>query len=201
MASNYVSRYTGEQIDGAVSYYLGFGASRNKQEILIGIEETDWKDIDNGEGGIYFGKYYILINLTGLSQIGGDPIVFFTDENGNKWELDHTFGSATSPERLMCYSNLKISGNIHIISPFATITDPAQVAGTNLGEISILPSDTSREYLGDYYVVGSGGITGEWANCTESTNAPAGSYLYVVAMEESGAARYCYVPAPAQTNS
>lgn len=127
MTTQYTSIHSGVDIDRAVSYYKSLDTyGRTILSVPIaGGDEGNWKDVstDNPVVGNNSSKYYIKITLTGSYKLGGAPLVYFVDNNGQQWYIDHIFKPLSTEgsfdpsniQDIYCLSNTKISGAVIII--------------------------------------------------------------------------------------
>lgn len=87
-------------------------------------EPSEGEDVLVGETKIYKKKAnnYIKIKLTGTYKLGGAPLVYFVDNNGQQWYVDHIFTpmktdgtfDPSNIQYIYCLSNAKIAGAIVI---------------------------------------------------------------------------------------
>lgn len=140
--TQYTSIHSGVDIDRAVSYYKSidsYGRSVINCPIEGYINEEqngDWKLVSSATGtdknkltGVT-ANYYIKITLSGAYKIGGAPIVYFVDNTGQKWEIDHIFdeGILNPQEKISysiyCLSNTNIySGSIVMVGTLSNTKD------------------------------------------------------------------------------
>lgn len=115
--AQYTSIHSGIDIDKAVSYFNSIQAY-GRTILSVDVENTtDWKvrgniaDADTNNIYIKDGSesvFYIKIQLSGSYQLGGAPIVYFIDNEGQKWDLNYIYrgGTEEDPTRIICcYSN------------------------------------------------------------------------------------------------
>lgn len=140
--TQYTSIHSGVDIDKAVSYYKSidsYGRSIINCPIkgyIEGKQDGDWKLVSSATGtdknkltGVT-SIYYIKISLSGVYKIGGAPIIYFVDDNGQKWEIDHIFDNnivdptPQTTQTVYCLSNTNtISGNIIVVGNLTDTTD------------------------------------------------------------------------------
>lgn len=129
MSTQYTSIHSGIDIDKAVSYYKSI-ETYGRTILSVPIEENNWIDTpDNktsGADSLVVGEnpsnYYVKITLSGTYKLGGAPSVYFVDNNGQQWYIDHIFtplstnGSfdPTNIQNIYCLSNIKMAGAIVI---------------------------------------------------------------------------------------
>lgn len=137
--NQYTSIHSGVDIDRAVSYYKSMDAY-GRTILSVPITTENWIEIEDedrnngfdilfdeklvGETTIYQKKAnnYIKIKLAGTYKIGGAPLVYFVDNNGQQWYIDHIFTplstsgnfDPTNIQNIYCLSNIKIAGAIVI---------------------------------------------------------------------------------------
>ena len=128
--TQYTSIHSGVDIDRAVSYYKSIDSyGRTILSVPIaGGDEGDWKNVNGATGtdkekltGVTT-KYYIKITLSGTYKLGGAPLVYFVDDSGQQWYIDHIFTplstdgnfDPTNIQYIYCLSNTKIAGAIVI---------------------------------------------------------------------------------------
>lgn len=129
MAEQYVSKFSGVQIDAAVAYYNAIEQAGRKV-ITVEIKDTDWKGSSK--------PYSLGITLSGVSNIGGattspapdagipSPIVYFLSNGDNKrWDLDYDYNYENGKGTITCYSNLKVSGRMIIVTVLSNSVDAA----------------------------------------------------------------------------
>lgn len=140
--TQYTSIHSGVDIDRAVSYYKSIDSyGRNIINCSIkgcieGEQDGDWKLVSSAIGtdknkltGVT-SIYYIKISLSGVYKIGGAPIIYFVDNNGQKWEIDHIFDNnivdptPQTTQTVYCLSNTNtISGNIIVVGNLTDTTN------------------------------------------------------------------------------
>lgn len=155
--TQYTSIHSGVDIDRAVSYYKSID-SYGRTILSVKITENDWKDVNSATGtdkekltGVTT-KHYIKITLSGTYKLGGAPLVYFVDSNGQQWCIDHIFtptktGEEFDPsnvQNIYCLSNIKISGAVIItcnLTDIKTIveggTGPAMSASISSDSVSV----------------------------------------------------------------
>ena len=125
--TQYTSIHSGVDIDKAVSYYNSIDAY-GRNVINCPVLTNNWKLVSSATGtdrtkltGVS-ANYYIKITLSGTYKIGGAPIIYFIDNNGQKWEIDHIFDQGilnpaeNTQYSIYCLSNTNIySGSIVMV--------------------------------------------------------------------------------------
>jgi hypothetical protein len=132
MASNYVSKFSGVEIDKAVAYYNAIQTAGRKI-IEVAVKDTDWKEATTG--------YTITITLKGASNIAGStksiysPTLYFLDEVCDKWEMNYnyTYNEADGIGKIICYSNANKTGTIIIMGIMSDDTVSTIVTETTTG--------------------------------------------------------------------
>jgi hypothetical protein len=133
--TQYTSIHSGVDIDRAVSYYKSID-SYGRSIINCPIQTSNWKSVSSATGtdknkltGVT-SIYYIKISLSGVYKIGGAPIIYFVDNNGQKWEIDHIFDNdivdptPQTTQTVYCLSNTNtISGNIIVVGNLTDTTN------------------------------------------------------------------------------
>lgn len=117
MADNqYITNYSGPQIDAAVSAFMQTKYAR--RSILSHTIASDvWQATDNG--------YYIDIQLSGIYALGEYPVIYFLDASGNRYELDYMMLERDSAAPyIRIQSNIKIAGRLVEITNISS--DPTQ---------------------------------------------------------------------------
>lgn len=165
--TQYTSIHSGVDIDKAVFYYKSLD-TYGRTILSVPITTENWTEIKNEDRtsglGILFDEIlvdetttyikkannYIKITLTGTYKLGGAPLVYFVDEKGQQWYIDHVFtptetGEEFDPsniQNIYCLSNTDIAGAIVItcnLTDIKTINED----GTE-SEISASVADVSE---------------------------------------------------------
>lgn len=137
--NQYTSIHSGVDIDRAVSYYKSIDAY-GRTILSVSVTTEDWieindEDRNNGLGILFDEKLvnetniytkkannYIKIKLTGTYKLGGAPLVYFVDNNGQQWYTDHIFTPTktgeefdpTNIQEIYCLSNISMNGAVII---------------------------------------------------------------------------------------
>ena len=125
----YTSIHSVVDIDRAVSYYKSID-SYGRTILSVPVTIGNWLDVPEnksagGDDSIVGGNssnYYIKITLSGTYKLGGAPLVYFVDSNGQQWYIDHIFTPLSTDgnfdpsniQNIYCLSNIKIAGAIVI---------------------------------------------------------------------------------------
>ena len=108
-ATGFVSQYTGEQIEQAISAYLN-GNTKTTVTVNVSATETSWKI--NSLTSSFPAKYYTEIALSGSFNVGNYPDVFIVDNNGVKIIPDVDYSAKNGTFKV--YSNAMVAGVIVI---------------------------------------------------------------------------------------
>ena len=105
-AGNFVSQYTGDQIEQAISAYLN---GNTKTTVTVNVSGTAqyWKTSTNPSA-----KYYTEIALSGSFDVGNYPDIFILDNNGEKMIPDVDYSAKNGTFKV--YSNTVVDGVIVI---------------------------------------------------------------------------------------
>ena len=106
---DFVSRYTGAQIEQAISAYLN-GNTKTTVTVSVSATETSWKT--NPSTSSFPAKYYTEIALTGAYNVGNYPDIFLVDSSGVKIIPDVDYSAKNGTFKI--YSNTMVSGVIVI---------------------------------------------------------------------------------------
>ena len=134
--TQYTSIHSGVDIDRAVSYYKSID-SYGRSIINCRVTTNDWNSVssvitepDKTKLSGVTSVYYIKISLSGVYKIGGAPIIYFVDDDGQKWEIDHIFDNdivnptPQTTQTVYCLSNTNtISGNIIVVGNLTDTTN------------------------------------------------------------------------------
>ena len=105
-AGNFVSQYTGDQIEQAISACLN---GNTKTTVVAKVSATTeyWKTSTNPSA-----KYYTEIALSGSFDVGNYPDIFIVDNNGVKIIPDVDYSAKNGTFKV--YSNTVVDGVIVI---------------------------------------------------------------------------------------
>lgn len=124
----YISKFSGVDIDRAVAYYKATAGSR--VILKVDVSTGDWVD----SSGSSYGKYKVQIVASGSERVSNTgplptnsnaldepPQVYFIEDSGAgqpaaKWDLNYTYEQIDNNNAITCYSNKKIAGDIVIVS-------------------------------------------------------------------------------------
>lgn len=129
--ADYVSNYTGAEIDAAVGAYL---TGNTRSTIVVSVQEDKWKDRPNTIQ--LDGKYYIRIQCTGSSYIGHMPECFLiTTPVGERITpslLYFAEGASDGVTDIFIGSNTKFSCDVVLIgsSPISPVSGTVVVNPT-----------------------------------------------------------------------
>ena len=103
---DFVSRYTGTDIEQAISAYLN---GNTKTTVIVNVSATAqyWKTSD-----VSSAKYYTEITLTGTYDVGNYPDIFLVDNSGVKIISDVDYSAKNGTFKV--YSNIMVNGVIVI---------------------------------------------------------------------------------------
>ena len=144
--TQYTSIHSGVDIDRAVSYYKSID-SYGRSIINCPVTTGNWKlvaeattDPDKTKLSGVTAIYYIKISLSGVYKIGGAPIIYFIDNTGQKWEIDHIFDDGIlNPQKntsysIYCLSNTNIySGSIVMVGTLSNTKDGGENITITIG--------------------------------------------------------------------
>lgn len=109
-ATGFVSQYTGEQIEQAISAYLN-GNTKTTVIVNVSATETSWKT--NPSTSSFPAKYYTEIALSGSFDVGNYPDIFIVDNSGVKIIPDVDYSAKNGTFKV--YSNAMVAGIVVII--------------------------------------------------------------------------------------
>ena len=149
-ATGFVSQYTGDQIEQAISAYLN---GNTKTTVTVSVSATNqyWKTSTGSSA-----KYYTEIALTGSYDVGNYPDIFLVDNSGVKIVPDVDYSAKNGTFKI--YSNTMVSGIVVINGTKTT----GQMISFTVRSGS--PSSYTEKYTkivndGDnFYTVYSGGV-------------------------------------------
>ena len=108
-ATGFVSQYTGDQIEHAVSSYLN-GNTKTTVTVNVSATNTSWKA--NSSASSFPEKYYTEIALSRSFNVGNYPDIFIVDNNGVKNIPDVDYSAKNGTFKV--YSNAMVAGGIVI---------------------------------------------------------------------------------------
>lgn len=116
--SQYVSKFSGVNIDRAVAYYNDMQRI-GRTIIQIPIIANNWIDSSGDDTSI--ANYYIDITASGVNTISSaalalPPQVYFLDSTGLRWETEYRFAVVNNENCVRCFSNAKKAGTMVIVS-------------------------------------------------------------------------------------
>lgn len=116
MSNPYISNYTGEEIDRAVSIYNNSKLSR-RLSIVVPVDDDQWIQ-QSGEDYLYF----MDITLRGFYNTGDCPIIYFLDNDQNRFDIDYTvLRTVSNISTIRVYSNINIDGYIVEVSNMSAV--------------------------------------------------------------------------------
>ena len=110
-ATGFVSQYTGEQIEQAISAYLN-GNTKTTVIVNVSATKTSWKT--NPLTSSFPAKYYTEIALSGSFYVGNYPDIFIVDNSGVKIIPDVDYSNVAANKTFKIYSNTMVAGVVVI---------------------------------------------------------------------------------------
>lgn len=108
---DFVSQYTGAQIEQAISAYWN-GDTRTTVIINITATPAIWK---TNSSTAFSAKYYADIVMSGSLNVGNYPDIFIVDNNGVKIIPDVDYSNVAANKTFKVYSNTMVNGVVVII--------------------------------------------------------------------------------------
>ena len=148
---DFVSQYTGAQIEQAISAYLN-GNTKTTVAVNVSATATSWKT--NPSTSSFPAKYYTEIATSESFYVGNYPDIFIVDSSGVKIIPDVDYSAKNGTFKV--YSNTMVAGVIVINGARTTMTIFTVRSGS--------PSSYTEKYTkmvnyGDnFYTVYSGGV-------------------------------------------
>lgn len=105
---DFVSQYTGDQIEQAISAYLN-GNTKTTVPVNVLATSTYWKPNSSMS---FSAKYYTEIALTGDYNVGNYPDIFLVDSSGVKIIPDVDYSAKNGTFKV--YSNIMVNGVVVI---------------------------------------------------------------------------------------
>lgn len=145
---DFISQYTGAQIEQAISAYLN---GNTKTTVIVSVSGTDryWKTSTGSSA-----KYYTEIALSGSFDVGNYPDIFIVDNSGVKIIPDVDYSAKNGTFKV--YSNTMVSGIV--------VINGTRTTGVSFTVRSGSPSSYTEKYTkivnygDDFYTVYSGGV-------------------------------------------
>lgn len=106
---DFVSQYTGGQIEQAISAYLN-GNTKTTVIVNVSATTTSWKT--NSSTSSFSAKYYTEIATSGSFYVGNYPDIFIVDNSGVKIIPDVDYSAKNGTFKV--YSNTMVAGVIVI---------------------------------------------------------------------------------------
>lgn len=105
---DFVSQYTGAQIEQAIGAYLN---GNTKTTVVVNVSATTqyWKTSTGSSA-----KYYTEITLTGTYDVGNYPDIFIVDSSGVKIIPDVDYSNVAVNKTFKVYSNTMVNGVVVI---------------------------------------------------------------------------------------
>lgn len=108
-AGNFVSQYTGDQIEQAISACLN-GNTKTTVVVKVSPTTASWKT--NSSTSFFSAKYYTEIALSGSFYVGNYPDIFIVGNSGVKFIPDVDYSAENGTFKV--YSNAMVNGFIVI---------------------------------------------------------------------------------------
>lgn len=106
---DFISQYTGEQIEQAIAAYLN-GNTKTAVTFDVSATATSWKT--NSSPGSFSAQYYTEIATSGSFYVGNYPDIFIVDSSGAKIIPDVDYSAKNGTFKV--YSNIMIAGVVVI---------------------------------------------------------------------------------------
>lgn len=122
--SQYVSKFSGVEIDRAVAYYNDMQRiGRTILQVSIVTPKggvSPWQST-TGTPDSTMANFYIDITADGVNTISSaaldfPPQIYFLDEDGLRWEMEYRFVVTNNTNYVRCFSNAQKDGTIVIVS-------------------------------------------------------------------------------------
>lgn len=107
---DFVSQYTGAQIEQAISAYLN-GNTKTTVTVNVSATSTYWKTNTSTSSS---SKYYMEITLDNSFYVGNYPDIFIVDNNGVKIIPDVDYSNVAANKTFKVYSNTMVNGVVVI---------------------------------------------------------------------------------------
>ena len=149
-ATGFVSQYTGDQIEQAISAYLN---GNTKTTVTVSVSATNqyWKTSTGSSA-----KYYTEIALTGSYDVGNYPDIFLVDNSGVKIVPDVDYSAKNGTFKV--YSNTMVDGVV-VINGMRTTNGMLDFTVRAGSPSSYTERYTKTVNYGDnFYTVYSGGV-------------------------------------------
>ena len=106
---DFISQYTGAQIEQAISAYLN-GNAKTTVTVNVSVTTTSWKT--NSSTISFPAKYYTEIATSGSFYVGNYPDIFIVDGSGAKIIPDVDYSAKNGTFKI--YSNIMVAGVVVI---------------------------------------------------------------------------------------
>lgn len=123
--SQYVSKFSGVDIDRAVAYYNDMQRiGRVILTVPVSDSSQDWlessTDYDRDKANYYADITTYGVHTISSSALAEPPQVYFLDSNGLRWESEYRYYSeerqGQNVNHIRCYSNARKNGKFVIVS-------------------------------------------------------------------------------------
>lgn len=132
--ANYTSKFSGIQIDRAVAYFNAIDKS-GRTIITIPVTANDW--VDNSDD-ITDGKFKCTVTLQGSENTNAlyPPLVYLIQTAvynssigavGDKWDLNYNYKAESQTMTIICYSNIKIVGDLVLVTVLSDASSLTQI--------------------------------------------------------------------------
>ena len=160
---DFVSQYTGAQIEQAIGAYLN-GNTKTTVTVNVSATTTSWKT--NSSTSSFSAKYYTEIALTGAYDVGNYPDIFLVDNSGVKIIPDVDYSAKNGTFKV--YSNTMVDGVV-VINGMRTTNGMLDFTVRSGSPSSYTEKYTKTVNYGDnFYTVYSGGV--DELKCDSLTN-------------------------------
>lgn len=182
---DFISQYTGDQIEQAVAAYLN-GNTKTAVTVDVSATATSWKT--NSSTGSFSAKYYTEIETSGSFYVGNYPDIFIVDSSGAKIIPDVDYSAKNGTFKV--YSNTMVAGVV-VINGMKTTSQMINFTVRDGSQTSYTERFTGSANYGDnFYTVFSSGLGG--LKCDSLTSrirddsGEFGLYSYVLGREPIG---------------
>ena len=124
--TQYISKFSGVDIDKAVAYYNGIKNQGERQLVSVNVGISDWAESDE------HAAFKVTIRLSGILDTGAADVYFIQSSEsivgavGQRWNVDYVYSTGVNGNenysQFICYSNIKIEGSM----VFMAIATPTQ---------------------------------------------------------------------------
>lgn len=171
---DFVSQYTGAQIEQAISAYLN-GNTKTTVVVNVSATTTSWET--NPSTSSFSAKYYTEITLTGTYNVGNYPDIFIVDNSGVKIIPDVDYSAKNGTFKV--YSNTMVAGVI-VINGTKTTSQMINFTINQYGS-NVFQADSGENFYTFFNKVEGGHILGLKCDSLNSVVEDDGkdSHLYI----------------------